>query len=683
MKMFFRTLVVFAFLFFQSTCIGQSKLQPAWTVKFNTTVIWQHVHSLGYIVACSADGLYGISPSNGNVIWKNASLAGIDRSMITEVEGTGLLAVTYRKEPGSSLPIQSLVEVSSGKVLFDSQKENLGVLSKHVMPMSKRLLVIGVKPGDLKNMVATLYMYDIESGRQLWVNEDLFKGNDSGAKGFIGKLQALSQQVNNIKQLIGEPVEVDHQHIIVTHPGYVIKLRSETGEVVWKSQIQTAIKAAVYFSPYKKGITYVATEVETASGFGFTSTTGGENRQQTYTSNVYYAFNSNTGAPLWSKPAKENDHLGLVVMQENGIMICPFSDKKPTINLINYETGVTMWGNKGKGIKAQGSVISYINTLNGILIATTYDNVWNSKSEEYYLNVVDPVAGKLKFEKPVKLKGDLVSSMIVPKGLLFVTTREVNILDMNTGNIVWDKSIEVDGSSLMSEKGRTLPIAHDEKALYVFSNREGIVFKVDKSAGIYQSLNTAKIGFQGKEQPGEIEKVSDGLILRSEQNILKIGFDGTTKFVKYYAAPRENALTRVLLVAASVRAAYTGVAASMYSAAFEQAASSSNEPAVKGVEQQIAQGLNKLGQTSFAYSGEAFQQFSARYKASKNTPSYVMMMTVQEKKGNQLIQVSKNDGSLMNSIDIRNDKEPEYDLDALYNHVYYKPSPLEIVCYKL
>jgi hypothetical protein len=59
------------------------------------------------------------------------------------------------------------------------------------------------------------------------------------------------------------------------------------------------------------------------------------------------------------------------------------------------------------------------------------------------------------------------------------------------------------------------------------------------------------------------------------------------------------------------------------------------------------------------------------------------MMTTQEKKGNQLIQVNKLNGEVMNSIDIKNDREPEYDVDQIYNYVYYRPTPAEIVCYKL
>ena len=75
--------------------------------------------------------------------------------------------------------------------------------------------------------------------------------------------------------------------------------------------------------------------------------------------------------------------------------------------------------------------------------------------------------------------------------------------------------------------------------------------------------------------------------------------------------------------------------------------------------------------------------FKARFKASMNTPAFVMMMTTQEKKGNQLIQVSKANGEISSAVDIKNDREPEYEVDQIYNYVYYRPKAAEIVCYKL
>ena len=127
-------------------------------------------------------------------------------------------------------------------------------------------------------------------------------------------------------------------------------------------------------------------------------------------------------------------------------------------------------GNKGKGIKAQGSVVSYIVTDKGILLTTAFDNAWNNKAEEYYLNILDPVSGKLKFEKAIKLKGDLVRTELVPKGLLFVTTKEINILDLASGSLVWPHSIEA-GSSMSQEKIRPFPYRRQRswKALCLFA----------------------------------------------------------------------------------------------------------------------------------------------------------------------------------------------------------------------
>ena len=75
-----------------------------------------------------------------------------------------------------------------------------------------------------------------------------------------------------------------------------------------------------------------------------------------------------SGKPVWKAPARENDKLNVVIMHEKGIIVCPRSTQKPTINLIDYTTGQMVWGKKGKGIKAQGSVVSYLPTERGILL---------------------------------------------------------------------------------------------------------------------------------------------------------------------------------------------------------------------------------------------------------------------------------------------------------------------------
>ena len=115
--------------------------------------------------------------------------------------------------------------------------------------------------------------------------------------------------------------------------------------------------------------------------------------------NGLYAFDLASGNSLWKEPAKENDKLSQVIMHEKGMVICPLSSQKPTINLVDYASGKTMWGNKVKGVKAQGSVVSYIPTEKGLLITTAFDNAWNGKAEEYYLNLLDPPHRNIEIRK--------------------------------------------------------------------------------------------------------------------------------------------------------------------------------------------------------------------------------------------------------------------------------------------
>jgi hypothetical protein len=661
--------------------LAQPKTAPAWSAKFASAINWQRVHSLGYLIVSTNDGLYGVNPMDGKIVWENKNFKALDPANYEEVSGTEFIAIAYKIDNSSTIPMQAIMEVVGGKVLFDSQKEGIGVLSRHVLPSAGKLLVIGVRP---KNLVASLFMYDIISGQQVWANDDLFKADKSQTKGLLGKLQTMGTELSSLQALTSEPYELDATSMLITHPSYVIRINSANGQVAWKNSIQQSQHGQVYFSPYKNGVVFVGTDIESSSGSGFTTSSGGTSGQpQKFYYNLYYAFDVNTGASIWKEPAKENDLLNLVIPHEKGLIICPRSSQKPTINFIDYTTGLTTWGKKGKGIKAEGSVVSYVPTEKGLLITTAFDNAWNSKAEEYYLNILDPATGTLKYEKSVKLKGDLVKSELTPKGLLFVTTKELNILDTNTGNLVWPSSIEA-GNPLNQDKVRPFPTGDNGAGkIYVYSPKEQGVFEVDKQAGTSKKITSAKVEFQGKETPRAIDVVKDGLVISSEQNIMKLGLDGSQKYSKYYPAPREPALVRALLAAEAVRAAYIGAAASAYSAAFAQGAAQTADPAGKQMGQELSKSFDDLSKAGFAYSSSAMKQYNARYKASQATPDFMIMMTKQEKKGNQLVQVSKTNGEILRSIDIKNDKEPEYDVDQIYNFVYYRLSPAEIVCYKL
>lgn len=675
---FFPFLLAGLILFFPLISKAQSHTKPAWSTKFTSDINWQRIHSLGYIIVSTNHGLYGVNPDNGMIMWERKEFAALDPAMFEEVAGTEFIAVARHKSADSILPMQAIINVMSGRILFDSDKEGIGILSRHVLPESGRLLVVGAAKGNLS---ATLFMYDIVSGDALWSNDELFKVESAGT-GFLAKLQAGVKTMANLQGLIAEPIETDDESMIIAHPAYFMKINTLTGKVIWKNAIERATKGRVMSSPHRPGVVYLATEIESESGSGFTSGPSNPDEPRIFYYNLYYAFDVVTGKPMWSKPAREKDMLNEVIMDKRGIIVCPRSTQKPTINLIDYTSGETLWGKKGNGIKAQGSVVSYLPIENGYMITTGFDNAFTSKGEEYFLNILDPATGTLRYEKSVKLKGDIVQSEITPKGLLFTTTREVNILDIKTGAVLWDKSIESGGPS-SGDKVRPFPVGDTEGKMYVFSPKESGVFEVDKSAGTYRKINGATISFEGKELPKAIDVANDGLVIYSDQNVMKMAFEGSVKYTKYYPAPRQPALVRALLVAEAVRAAYIGAAASTYAAAFDEIEATTSDAGLRAVSGELSDAYGQLGQAGFAYSASALKAFGARFKASQNTPNFIMMMTKKEQKGYQLIQVSKLSGTVMNAIDIQNDREPEYEIDQVFNYLYYRPSTAEIVCYKL
>ena len=138
----FSFLLVGLILLFSSLTQAQSHSKAAWSTKFTSEVNWQRIHSLGYIIVSTNNGLYGVNPDNGTIMWERKEFAALDPAMFEEVAGTEFIAVARHKSADSMLPMQAIINVMSGRILFDSDKEGIGILSRHVLPESGRLLVI-------------------------------------------------------------------------------------------------------------------------------------------------------------------------------------------------------------------------------------------------------------------------------------------------------------------------------------------------------------------------------------------------------------------------------------------------------------------------------------------------------------------------------------------------------------
>ncbi len=663
--------ILFGFLLLCSTslCVAQEVL---WTTKVAHD--WHRITSLGYVIVGSPGRLYGIDPQTGNRLWEKKELGTVQEIQIEEIWGTSLIKVAYNIEEGEDAqPMIAVVDVVTGKIVFDSNAERLGVLGTYVLDRSGKFLVVGVKPGEFS---ARLLMYDLNTGNMLWKNEDIFKASAGGKGGMLGKMAAAVKTVINMQALIAPPIELDNESLAIVHPGYIIRLKSADGQVVWKTAIDESVTATVTQTPYQPDNLFVGAQAEMVSSM----VTGTDGKEEKRYSTTYYAIDVNSGRQVWkTKPISES--LNITLPMEQGLAVFYKTNPKATANLLDYKTGAGLWGNKGKGLKTQGSVTEYIATANGIVLSSAGEGGMVNRGEEYFLNVLDEKSGTFRFEKSVKVKGALRQTEIIPKGILYITTHEVNILDPASGALVLSSSIESEAPKRNTLK--PFPTANTDSHLYVFATKSGNLMELEKKTGTVRKVNAAPITFGGKELPKAIDVFDDGVVLSSDQNIMMFGFDGTLKHTKYYLPPNQSGWQRAMALAEAVKGVYAGAMIITASVMLNDAASSVQNPELKNQAKGAAIGLGSVSVYAFAYAGLALKEFNRRVKATTATDEYILLLTEPVKKDIKLIQVDKRTGQVLTTLDIGKDREPQYSVDFIDRKVYYLSAANEITCFQL
>ncbi|MEQ8424571.1 MAG: hypothetical protein RIA63_07660, partial [Cyclobacteriaceae bacterium] len=415
-----------------------------------------------------------------------------------------------------------------------------------------------------------------------------------------------------------------------------------------------------------KPIFYIASEQEgkPASTGGFTSSTstGGPSYHTTYS-----AFDLNNGDRIWDKPLDLSGKIGGVYFDEKGIVVMPDDGSNTKVNSYDYSSQDGQWGKKGRGVNVKGGIYSYSKTKDGLVLVS------QNASGKNFISYLSQSTAELTFDKPVQIDGRLVYSENTPKGLFFVTTEEVNILDITTGKLLLDRGITTT-PTLTAQKGNLI---------YVFDQKENVIKELDKNSGALKIVS-GEIKFEGKEAPSNLELRDNGLLVSSSQNLALVGFDSKIIFQKYFEAPREPGIIRALQYAQAVRAAYIGAVAYTASAAFESAgqqAKANNEAGAGVILEGVGDAYGQLGNAASDFAKKSFQAANARYKATQNADNFTVVLTKQDK-NNVLMKVNKNTGASEGTIDLGNDTAPNYTMDGVTGEVFYSAGGNAIVAYK-
>lgn len=646
------SLTLFLALSFASPVSSQVK--ESWKYLTKDEIVWQEVNSLGNLIVETRSALIGINPENGKEIWACSQFGSIPHEQIKTIEGSALLSISQ----GDAI---SIIEPFRGKTLFDSKMAGIsGIDTTCFLYRNNGILLTGKKSGSKD---AIMIMIDMNDGKIKWKLEEKF-----------GKIVAVE--------------ELSSSEILIVTLFNNYKINSSAGNIIWKNTtskdaeklnkmgaLGNAMKAMAeeaaknmdfdlrLYTPEDTRIIYLGSQTESQSSMGQSGSSTSQTSTPVFT-NSYYAYHTTDGSAVWDEPIEMKGKLGQVALDPLGLIVLPDDGNRTMINMFDYESKAGKWGKKLKGIPIKGGVYDFIGTEEGYVLVTR-------SGEKNFLNFLDPAKGVLTFEQPLKINGSVVGIIPVEKGILFITTEEINILDPATGVFVMTNSVAT----------RPELTARKDQFIYAFDLTEKKIVSIDMQKALINVVSSAPILFEGKEMPKSIELRENGIFISSDQNVALVGYDGTLAYKNYFPAPREPGLKRALLYAQAVRAAYIGANSYYASAAFQSAAPKASDPVAGAVFQGFGEVYGQLGDAASDFAKQSFQQANARLKATTQGRDF-MFVLMQEDKAISLAKINKNTGKIDGKIDLGKDRTPAYAVDDITGQIYLRSAVNTVSSYK-
>jgi outer membrane protein assembly factor BamB len=642
-----KLIVVFLAFIFE---FSGAQVQQSWNADLGGQIRWQEVTPLGNLIICTDKSLQGLDPATGRYLWSLGDFGGIPRENYRNLMNSPLFSISAGQD-------FYMINPFNGHVVFDSRKAGMENLKfQEVLFKANGVLIAGDKAGSKEPM---LLMVDISTGAIKWTMNEKF-----------GKIVAVN--------------ELSADSFILVSLFYNYRISSKDGALMWKNSTSgeteqlagmgklgslmqsmaesmaedMEIELRFYRHPHKD-IFILASQSEKTSAMSTSTMVSYQNS--------YHAYNISDGSMLWKEPITMDGIIGELAFYADQVIILPADGMRTMINMYDLETKTGKWGKKGKGIPIKGGVYNYIPTERGFLIITQGGN-------GHYLNILDPVAGMMTYEKPVKVNGTVMGVVNIPKGLIYITSEEVNILDPANGTLLLDKSINTN-PALTADGG---------DRLYAFDIKEKMLKSIDKNSGTVHTLSRTSIKFEGKEDPTGIELREVGVFVFSEQNVAMFDFEGNLKFQNYFPAPRESGFKRALMYAQAVRAAYISANSYYASARLKQVEDEvkAEDPVSGAIVEGFGKVYGELGDAASDFAVQTFKQANARFKATAEGRNFMIVMT-EMNRDNLLIRVNKDTGKMEGSIDLGKDREPEYAVDDITGQIYLKTSVAELVSYQL
>lgn len=614
------------YLFLVSTSLynlqAQKAEQPNWTYNIGGNINEMYLTEAGTLVVASNDGLVGIKPGSNDLLFKFTDYGRVKPEEITFVPLSPYVVVAQGGFANMSNK-KTVIDFVSGQTLFSTEGNNWKTISTSsiAMPQNKYIVSGLQKGGGLaENNTPKVAVYDLGTGK-----ED-----------FSFYLMEPGKTTMKYYAVTGEPFLMKDKMLIPTSQGIVAKTFS--GETLWENKI--------------KNVKWMVADETGKEIYAFEP-----NDSQTNTE--IYKIGAN-GDELWKEAAKVKgavsnfqilpQGLAVVSNKSDGGSNSVFAAKNESeIGFLSAQNGEDLWE---KAPKTKGYVQHFYVMDDGILFGI-YEGGINKISFD----------GKTLFKKPLKTGENIMVMAHSPQGLIYITSEDANIVNLETGDEVWSKPLKY-------KKATSVASTFDQKNNRYLISADEEILAVDATSGVVS--NFAKTNFDEKEQPDHMEIRNSGVFLSSSQNMTLIGFDSEEVFHSYYKSPGKSTFAKI--VGGVIAVASTAMAVTTAAAAGANRNQLGDYNSYGAEYDRQSKMFSAIGTASFAF-------MSQRFKASAATENAQFILTKLDD-GVGLVKVNKDNGKVDKEI-ILKDKKPEYEVDDYGGILYYKAKDDVIYAYDL
>ncbi|MEY8847434.1 PQQ-binding-like beta-propeller repeat protein [Psychroserpens sp. XS_ASV72] len=611
------SLVVVAFLWSATSLQAQKAEAPDHSYDLGAKINEMTITEGGTVVVATNDGLVGIKPGHDDLLFnftdygrvKPEELFYVPQAPYVIIGQTGFANLSTKK---------AVIDYLSGKKLFSTEDNGWKqVYTCDVMMPQNKLVVSGQRRADEK-YASAVAVYDLYTG-----NED-----------YRFNLVEPGKVTMKTFMVTGRPLLLKDKLLIPTSQGILAK--SKSGETVWENKV--------------KNVNWMTSNDSETDIYAFAKTANLKNTR-------IYKINSD-GSEAWQDERKVKGGVsnfqilpqGLAVVSDVAGGSGTFAAKSESkITMFSASTGEDLWD---KAPKTKGYVQHFYIMDDGILFGIGSGGI-NKISYD----------GNTLFKKPLKTGENILTMAETPQGLIYITSEDANIVDLNTGDQVWNKPLKFKRADAVSS-------TYDAKNKRYLISADEELFAIDENSGEASTL--AKSKFEGKENPTGVEMRDGGILLTSDQNMMLLDWNGETQWHEYHRAPGKSAFGAIL-------AGVTAVAAATTSAAAYNAANQNRNRL--GAYTARGQRYADLGEGMAYAAGSSIAEMLKRFKATSATKDAQFVLTKLDD-GVGLVKLNKDDGSVEKEIVLK-DKKPEYEVDEFGGYLYYKANNSTIYTYNL